>query len=331
MKIALITGSLPPDPCGVGDYTYKLYKALLSKGLNVDIILQKKWFGKQLIQVYKEAKNYDIIHIQYPTAGYKYSLGPHFLSILRPGIVTIHEASQANILRFLSLSLFTVSSLKLIFTTEYEKRYFEKYFPFIRNKSYIIPIGSNIPSFNIYQERKNEVVYFGLISPNKNIEDFIKLATICTEEKLQISFSIIGKIRDKRYYEKLRNLSKNLPITWFINLDELQLAEHLSKSTFAYLPFPDGASERRGSLLAVLINGVIPITTEGPYTPSDLKNVVFIANSPYEAFWIIKNNYYNKEKLKILSQNCRNYAQKYSWDYIAEQHIKIYKELINKH
>ncbi len=57
MKVALITGSLPPDPCGVGDYTYKLYKALSDKGIDVEILCRKNWRIKEVFKLYKELKN----------------------------------------------------------------------------------------------------------------------------------------------------------------------------------------------------------------------------------------------------------------------------------
>ncbi len=107
--------------------------------------------------------------MQYPTLGYGYSLSPHLLSLVKPMVITIHEASQAHILRFISLFAFTLNSQRLIFTSNYERKYFEKFYPYVKDKTYVIPIGSNIPFCPKEGERKREIVYFGLIAPNKNL------------------------------------------------------------------------------------------------------------------------------------------------------------------
>ncbi|ACI18817.1 glycosyltransferase family 4 protein [Dictyoglomus thermophilum] len=328
MKIALITGSLPPEPCGVGDYTYNLSNALIKKGLNVTVLCPKKWKPKDIYHLYKELKNYSITHMQYPTLGYGYSIGPHFLSLIKPMVITLHEASQAHILRFISLFAFTINSQKLIFTSKYEKEYFEKFYPYIKSKTYVIPIGSNIPFCDKSKERRKEIVYFGLIAPNKNLEDFIKLASLIKNSNLSLNLRIIGKIKDNKYYQELKYISKDLNIIWNINLNEKEVCEILSETLFAYLPFPDGASERRGTLLATLGNGVVTITTEGRHTTEEIKDTVLIANNPQDAFEVIKKILNDYNLIKYLSEKSRKYAEKFTWDKIAEEHISLYQSIL---
>lgn len=328
MKIALITGSLPPEPCGVGDYTYNLYNALKSKKNKCGDYSTKNWSYKNIKLLTKNLKEFDIIHLQYPTLGFGYSLGPHLVSLVKPLIVTIHEASQAHLLRFFLLFAFTIRSLTLIFTTKYEKEYFEKFYPYVKKKTVVIPIGSNIPFSNYEKERKKEIVYFGLIAPNKNLEDFIELCQFIVNNNLKISIRIIGKIRDYKYYNLLLYKSKNLPIIWSIDLKEVEVCKILSKSLFAYLPFPDGASERRGTLLATLGNGVITITTDGPFVTEEMREVILLAKNSFEAFCIVKELYNKENQLKEISKKSMEYASKFSWDKIAERHIYLYEKIV---
>ena len=216
----------------------------------------------------------------------------------------------------------------MIFTTEFEKNYAEKHAPWIKGRTTIIPIGSNIPRGKRTRGRKKQVVHFGLIYPKKNIEDFIKLAELAYNTGLKIEFKIVGKLVDKAqaYYANLKENCNDLPIEWLINLSDVDVANILAESTFAYLPFPDGASERRASLLAVLSNGVVTITNEGKFTPISLNSIVKFAKTPEEALQIIKNLVSNDVYLQTLSEKSKEYAKKFSWQYVVKKHIEIYEE-----
>lgn len=327
MKVCLITGSLPPEPCGVGDYTYRLYEALIKKNIDVELYKEKNWSFSKIFELRDKLKKFDIVHLQYPTLGYGYSLGPHLLNLLKTMVITIHEASQAHILRFLSLSLFTFNSKHIVFTSEFERNYFLRFFPYIKNKSSIIPIGSNIPFENYKGARKNEVIYFGLIAPNKNLEDFIELVKLIKEKNINLICRIIGKIRDKNYYEQIYKKSINLPIVWSLELEDKEVAKLLSQAKFAYLPFPDGASERRGSLLATLGNGVVTITKKGKFTTKELAESIVIAQSPLDAFYAIVNLLNRDDVWNDFSERSKRYAHKFSWEFIADRHIDLYKKL----
>ncbi len=82
----------------------------------------------------------------------------------------------------------------------------------------------------------------------------------------------------------MKENAKYLDIIWDIDLEEKEVCKILSEALFSYLPFPDGASERRGTLLAVLGNGLVTITTKGKHTTKEIEEVVLLANTPYEAF-----------------------------------------------
>ncbi|MBE2904515.1 glycosyltransferase family 4 protein [Anoxybacillus flavithermus] len=330
----MVTGSYPPDTCGVGDYTHQLKKELINQNCSVRVFTQREWGLKNLLPIIRKIclENKDIIHIQYPTVGYKYSLIPQLLSVLNNSIVTIHEVSQSHILRKISLYPFFLFANHLIFTSEYELNYALKLAPWIRKKASVIRIGSNIPKCNVSFDKDNEVIYFGIIRPNKGIEEVFELAKILKNHcSSGLKIRIIGKVEERyeKYFLNLKEKSSDLPIKWSIGLPENEVTILLKKALFAYLPFPDGASERRGSLLATLLNGVPTITTFGKYTTKDLMDAVEIANCPEEAFRKIVDIKKNFGKYYELVEKGLVYSSKFTWNHIAMEHIKVYKNLLS--
>lgn len=332
LKIVIISGSYPPDACGVGDYSFCLVNSLKKKNINVEVFTTSNWGMFNFSKIKKEIHllRPDIIHIQYPTIGYKKSLVPQLITLLKPSVVTLHEISQSHILRRLALCPFSLAN-NIIFTTSYEYEYACKWFPGIKNKSSVIPIGNNIPVRSVKTKDLTDIIYFGLIRPNKGLEKIIELAKLIKQKSLNYKIRIVGAVdyNKRDYYEKLYNDSVSLPIAWSLNLSSSEVAEILSRAKIAYLPFPDGASERRGSLIASLANGIVVITTFGTQTPFELKDIVEFTNEPENVLETIQKLLSDENYYKQLAQKGRIYTQKFSWENIAEQHIYIYTKILN--
>ncbi len=332
MKVVFVTGSYPPDTCGVGDYTFHLVEALLKIGASVEVISKENWNITKAFKIIKHIRAIkpDVVHIQYPTAGFGANLSPQILSLSFPCIVTMHEITQAHILRKLSLYLFTFRSRHIIFTTPFERDFAVRHAPWIYRHSSVIPIGSNIRTTIQQTERDlTEIVYFGLFRPKKGLEDVFALASLIKQMKLPYSVRMIGKPFPgcSSYVEELYRRSEGLPIKWNTDLDDKSVADLLSRVFIAYMPFPDGASDRRGSLLALLANGVVTITTRGPQTPTSLEQAVLFAGDSRQAITLIEQVRTDRELRKRLSDNGRAYASQFSWDAIARQHMALYVKL----
>ncbi|HMM19576.1 MAG TPA: hypothetical protein PKA10_02480 [Selenomonadales bacterium] len=332
MKIAMITGSYPPETCGVGDYTYCLVSALRDIGVNVEVVNPSSWRISNFQNIVNQIKlvSPDLIHVQYPTRGYGYHLTPQFLSVILPVVSTIHEVSQTHILRRLSLLPFFMNSTATVFTNEYEREYVKKYFPWRQNRSTIIPIGSNVPKADATSKDIDDIIYFGLIRPNKGLEQVIDLAKLIVSKNFKYTVRIIGAVdeRHSKYFAQLRNNSEGLPVQWNINVPIEEIAAILSRSRIGYLPFPDGASERRGSLLALLTNRVTVITKKGPYMPRAMEEAVLTADTVEQALVIINKLLSESTTLRMCSEKANTYAQRYSWSMIANQHVALYERIL---
>ena len=333
MKVALITGPCPGGGCGVGDYTACLDKALNASGIESHLIASGDW---NLPGAFRESRRlreqkFDILHIQYPSAGFGTQLGSQGLSLLQSCVVTIHEASQRHILRKLSLLPFMVRPKCLIFTSEFERRFVTKWVPWVSRISSIIPVASNIRAFPQERQRTlSEIAFFGLIMPRKGLEEVVELSRLLKSGGMALKVRIIGKPRPERmeYFEKLRSETAELPVIWDLDLSEEQVAERLASSAVAYFPFPDGASDRRTSLKAALANGVAVVTTRGSHTPANMESSLTFAENPKQALIAARALIESQEERRRLARNAGQYLRECSWERVAELHLAVYTKLV---
>ncbi|HZQ42559.1 MAG TPA: hypothetical protein VFA99_04875 [Acidobacteriaceae bacterium] len=178
---------------------------------------------------------------------------------------------------------------------------------------------------------RHTLTYFGLIKRDKGIEQVIELAKLLHKRAPHWRTRIIGRILpgSEALYQHLRTESQGLAIDWQIGLQDEALATALAATDIAYLPFPDGASERRSSLIALLTSGATIITTRGTHTPSQLNNAALFAESPSQAIAHIESLETFPERKDLLSSAAQRYSQKFEWDSIAAEHIAVYRSILS--
>lgn len=333
MRVALLCGSCPEGVCGVGDYTVRLAGSLNAIGIEAFVIntgngrLRDVFDSDRHLQSLKP----DIVHIQYPTLGFGSRLGAQGQSLLRRCVVTVHEVSQARLLRKIALLPFAVRPKHIIFTSEYERHFGLRWAPWLCQQSSVIPVPSNIKeALRAPTRNAKEIVHFGLVMPRKGIENVIRLANLLHAKDSALRIRIVGTSPPKhvRYFERLHATTAGLPILWDCGLDEDQVAQRLASSSVAYLPYPDGASERRTSLKAALINRVAVITTKGPQTPIGLEKVVRICETPEQALAVAIMLLENPNERSELADKGLAYARQFSWQRTAQLHSSIYQEVL---
>jgi len=342
LRIAFITGPSPLQTegpiqaCGLEDYTRCLVEALRQEGVEAHIVavgkrslLRTRSLMQEALKVRPEA-----IHIQYPSTYSGASLVPQALALMSrkvPVLVTLHEFRYTHLLRRVSCLLFALRSRAVVFTTEGESQQFSVWYPWARRKSAIIPIGSNIP-FSREEEDRDPlgVFFFGLMKPEKGLEEFVELVKLARDKNRPYRFAIIGAFVPKyaSYYKSIRKSTDDLPITWHLDLPAEQVAVRLARLRFAYLPLPNGASERNGSLLAALGNGAVVITKQGLQTTNKLSTVVKFASEPLQALTLLDDLTSNSEQVNTLSLQGREYASQHSWRSLAQAHRRLYEDVL---
>lgn len=78
-----MTGSYPPDICGVADYTARLGESLQKAGVYVDIYKGRRSGLRDAASITCELRaiGADVLHMQYPATGYGWRLGPQLLRV----------------------------------------------------------------------------------------------------------------------------------------------------------------------------------------------------------------------------------------------------------
>lgn len=355
LKIVMISGSMPPMICGVGDYTFMLLNALSKiQSLEISAItsvaangcdanfsvvpLMKDWSFKSIFRLFNYIKNKkpDLVHIQYPTLGYDNYWAPYFMPMMIkilgiPVVQTWHEPPTRY--RFFPNALIKdyIIGVEPNFVKEVRYRY--RYLVSRKRKQYI-PIGSNIKRCTLTSKeraklRKNFwggnfrlIVNFGFAYPSKNIEQIFAVAD---PEKDRIVLIMSLDPENDPYHKKLDLIIKSSEWAGKVivtgSLPQEKVGETLAICDVAVYPFLEGVRSRNGSFLAATTQEVFTVTTS-------------LTKDGYDA----DNNVYhvplaNEDKLKTAI----NFLPKYStrklnsdskWDSIAKRHMGVYAEIL---
>lgn len=329
----MATGACPPGRCGVGDYTRLLAEALVRGGAYVEVFDSPQTLGRTLLYLSAAVRSFrpDVSHLQYPTAGFGKGLTPQVFAIMKPVVLTVHEFRDAHLLRKLAFYPLWARALHVIFTCEADRECSVRWAPWVKNVSSVIPLSSSIPVIQTTTPRTSAVViHFGLVRRRKGIEQVIEFSRLAQAQGLPFTVRVVGNPppNDSAYLSAMQRESVELPFVWKLSLDPESVAKELEQATMAYLPFPDGASERRTSLLAALSNGVPVITTRGRFTPPALEGAVLFCSSPNEAVAAARCLLANPELRNELSTRGRKYAEKFSWQNIADAYISVYEKVL---
>ena len=333
MRLVVITGSLPPIVCGCGDYVQALVRELKQKDVKTELFFRRDWRLSQLPGYISEIRKSQAtaINIQYPTQGYRWSVVPMLLCLfLRRGkkVVTLHEFSRLRIEARIAIYMFFLSSDWVIFTTEVERGIACRFAPWLRAKSSVIPIGSNIPLLEA-QQPDTDIVYFGLIHPAKGLEEFIAtLSSVTTGKELRIR--VIGQIAPgyEGYAAQILPQLRALGVQIILDRSAEDVSQMLSRARIALLPFPDGMSRRRGSALASMGNGALLVTTAAQMEVDLFRGICAMPASGATLCELLVEVLEHYDSYDSIRRAGQAFAQSISWSGVADEYIKVVSKLL---
>ena len=110
----------------------------------------------------------------------------------------------------------------------------------------------------------------------------------------------------------------------------MAVAKAMATAEAAFLPFPDGAGLRRGSLLAALTNGLPVIAPFGAATTEDLRAVLLRADTPGMALEQLRALRAAPKLARQRSVAGRALVRRFAWAAIAERHVALYRSVLTK-
>ncbi len=294
-------------------------------------------------------------HIQYQTGAYNLQIGVNMLPLLlrRTGIataITYHDLLPPYLFPKAGpvrnwVTLLPARSATAVVATNPED---EATLRAAGVQPRLIPIGANIePSLPPDYHRDawrthlgvtaNEALigYFGLLSPGKGIDLLIDVVADQPHWHLLIIGGGATSPTDRAYAESVQQrltttgLHHRVIVTGHVTAP--QVSAYLSACDVIALPFRDGASLRRGSLLAALAHGCVIVTTPpaSAATAAALTGAVqFAAAQPDALTTAIGGLLANPVARTRLSEAARTVARRFDWQLIAAAHSEMYQTLV---
>ncbi|NLE76769.1 MAG: glycosyltransferase family 4 protein, partial [Chloroflexi bacterium] len=315
-----------------------------------------------------QARGADVVHIQYQAAAYALhpaiNLLPWWLRLTRPRlrtVVTFHDLRvpylfpKAGPLRWGSILALAVGCHGAILTNVEDDDRLARYGG--RIQRFRIPIGVNIPRLSdptFHREAQRArwgvapetllLCHFGFLNESKGFEDLVDaLALIQTQDHAHpLRLLVIGGVAGSsdptnvRFIERIRQriADRGLEhlIAWTGYVSEEEASANLLCSDLAVLPYRDGASFRRGTLLVALTHGLPTVTTTPAVRTPELRHGENVwlapARQPTALAEAIAQLAAQPQLRARLGAQANQLGVLFRWETIAQRTQEAYREVL---
>lgn len=294
----------------------------------------------------------DVISLQYQTAIYDMSAWMHAVPFLSPVAVvtTFHDLlvpylfpKAGRVRGWIVRELARTS--QAVITTNAEDHDRLRPLP----HRHLIPIGSNIEVSAISDDERlrlratvaapDEILlaHFGFLYPNRGVDELLhalkQLLKQGTRARLVMIGGRSGGPTDTAYVAHLDALihesGLDEHVTWTGFLEAPQVSHWLQSVDWVVLPFRDGASYRRGSLIAAIMHGCAIVTTQPAValeTMRDGETMALVPSGDVAALTQKINTLTHDPKIR---ERCRagvlSVRDQFNWDTIARHTISVFE------
>lgn len=339
MNLIMISPHYPPLKSGLSDYSFQLEREL-KKNHNVDVLhngnLTDKWTSLGLLKLlkYLSESKVDKILIQYTPNMYNPRGGINFifpLVVLLSKIlfkkeiyIYFHEVNYPYQNTFKSLVLFISHRIQAKILVKSAKKIFCSSKVFIRlfkrefkKEAKQIPVGSNILvqnrdvnfKFSEIDMNAKSLLLFGKFHDSKL---FDRAYEVCFKKNIQLIHLGIEKNEVPQKLKKY--VRENFHYTGF--LKENEISQYLQIGFPLYSLFVDGASTRRGTMIAGIVHGARVLTNLSKNSDDIFKELkqCQCLNSIGELDSFVENNLKFFERKEL----CQDGNEFFSWSTISK-------------
>jgi glycosyltransferase involved in cell wall biosynthesis len=357
VRLLFVSGEYPPDIGGVGDYTHCLRGALMEQGWDSAVLSRRevrRWDARSMFALLRAAPREGVVHLQYQAGAFDLlgdvCLMPMLLRRLRPHVrvvTTLHDVrvpylfARAGRLRPAAVRFLARTSHAVIAADSRDLSLLGALSP----QHHHVAIGSNVacaPPFDFDRADFRSklgvapdalvIAYFGLLNASKGLDllldAFSRIAAKRPDDRLLLLGGQVGASDPTDRLTATVVLSRLddrvIQTGW---LEPAAVSAHLLAADIALLPYTDGASPRRGSLLACAEHG-LPIVSTQPAAPEVAAAVHAVtpdADALAEAVLEVSVDIAFAARLKDAAGKLADAA---AWPKIAAAHIGIYESLL---
>lgn len=217
-----------------------------------------------------------------------------------------------------------------------------------------IPIGSNIAVHELsvaertalrtrrgYKEDTLLIGYFGFLNRSKGGLTLLRTLSELVQQGYDAHLLMIGERvgasdpTNYAYLQEVETLIDTLQMTkrvqWTGHLPDMAVSQALHLLDVLFMPYEDGASLRRGTLMAGLAHGCAIVTTQ-PQNPLpelvDGRDLRYVPPEDAKAAAYAIGQLMGESSLRQrLGQNARRQSEQFTWAAIARQHYDHYAAL----
>jgi glycosyltransferase involved in cell wall biosynthesis len=314
-----------------------------------------------------------IVHIQYQAAAYDMNPAvntlPAYLRVRLPGsrvITTFHDLRvpyifpKAGPLRRAAIHTLDRLSHATVVTNRADLSSLEGADGELRDrpfKRWLIPLGSNVrcappPGYDraVWRakigadERTLVLSYFGFMNESKGVDVLVDSVASLMERGIRASLLMVGgetgvtDPTNRAFSVKVKQsiaahrLDSRVLWTGFASAQDV--SAYLLSSDVCVLPFRDGVSLRRGSLLAALTHGLAVVTTMPDGAEPLLRNGENIAmvkrNDPTAIADAVEYLWRDEGRRRQLSMGAQLLAARFKWPDIAAKHMEMYETVLSQ-
>ncbi len=214
-----------------------------------------------------------------------------------------------------------------------------------------IPIGSNIQGIQLnkaqrtarrqlrgYSDDDRVLAYFGFLNRSKGGTTLIRALRLLVDQYPTTRLLMIGErvgASDPTNYAYLQEVEQLIDdlgladhVQWTGRQPDADVGADLNACDVLVMPYMDGASLRRGTLMAGLANGCAVVTTT-PQMPLpelvDERDVLYVApENDLALAKVVGRLLDNPWLVERLRANARKQSERFTWNSIARRHIESY-------